>query len=154
MALQPKALLVACAAPLFAVGMTACGSSTKTSDVASSASSVVSSASSAASSVVSSASSAISSAAAPEGSLASQCTDIDSIMMGNPDADPAGTAAKLEEIKTKISTPDADLVGNVAAAYTEIAANPNDPAAQEKLKSSASALGAGCESATTTAKPN
>lgn len=74
--------------------------------------------------------------------------------MGNPDADPAGTAAQLEAVAAKISTDDAQLVDDVAAAYTEIAATPNDPAAQEKLRSSSSALGAGCESATTTAKPN
>jgi hypothetical protein len=67
---------------------------------------------------------------------------------------PAATAAKLAEIKAKISTPDAELVGNTADAYKEIAANPNDPAAHEQLKSSAGALGAGCQSATTTAKPN
>jgi hypothetical protein len=75
-------------------------------------------------------------------------------MMGSPDADPAATAEKLDEIKAKISTAEAELVGNTADAYKAIAANPNDPAAQEQLKSSAGALGAGCQSATTTAKPN
>lgn len=69
--------------------------------------------------------------------------------MGKPDADPAGTAQKLEEIQAKITTPDADLVGNLAAAYTAIAANPSDTGAQGKLSTSASALGAGCELATT-----
>jgi hypothetical protein len=47
-------------------------------------------------------------------------------MMGTPDADPAGTAAQLEAIKAKITTPDAELVENLAAAYTAIAANPAD----------------------------
>ena len=69
--------------------------------------------------------------------------------MGSPDADPAGTAAQLEDIKAKVTTPDADLLENVAAAYTAIAANPSDTGAQGKLSTSASALGAGCELATT-----
>lgn len=70
-------------------------------------------------------------------------------MLGNPDADPAGTAQQLEAIKDKITTPDADLVENVAAAYSAIAANPNDTEAQGNLSTASRALGAGCESATT-----
>ncbi len=157
MASREKTIVTACAAVAFALSVTACGSST-TSEVASSASSVASSASSAMSSAGSAASSIASSAvaqpAAADGTLATVCGEIDSVMMGEPDADPAGTAATLEAIATKISTPDAELVENLADAYTDIAASPDDPAVQEELKSSASALGAGCELATTTATPN
>ena len=74
--------------------------------------------------------------------------------MGKPDSDPAGTAQKLEAIQAKITTPDADLVGNVAAAYTAIAANPSDTEAQGRLSTSAQALGAGCQEATTAPGPN
>lgn len=74
--------------------------------------------------------------------------------MGEPDADPAATAKALEAIAPKVTTPDADLIGNLADAYTAIAANPADPEAQSKLQSSAKALGAGCEMATTAPKPN
>lgn len=74
--------------------------------------------------------------------------------MGTPDADPAGTAKQLEAIKDKITTPDAELVGNLADAYTAIAANPTDPEAESKVSTSASALGAGCQSATGTPTPN
>jgi hypothetical protein len=69
-------------------------------------------------------------------------------MMGTPDADPAGTAAQLEAIKAKITTPDAELVENLAAAYTAIAANPADTEVQNKVSTTASALGAGCQTAT------
>lgn len=117
-----------------------------------------SSASSAISSVASGASSAASSAIEPsgeaEGTLASECGAIDAIMSGEPDADPAGTAAKLEEIKAKISTPDAELVGHLAEAYQGAAANPHDPALHEQVQSSATELGQACHSATTSAKPN
>jgi hypothetical protein len=75
-------------------------------------------------------------------------------MSGEPDADPAGTAAKLEEIKAKISTPDAELVGHLAEAYQGAAANPHDPALHEQVQSSATELGQACHSATTSAKPN
>ncbi|MBU3686900.1 MAG: hypothetical protein FGM25_10940 [Mycobacterium sp.] len=93
-------------------------------------------------------------AAAAAGTLASVCTDIDAIMMGTPDSDPAGTAEKLEAIKARVSTPDADLIENVAAAYAALAANPNDMEAQAKLATSSTALGAGCELATTAPGPN
>ena len=93
-------------------------------------------------------------AAAAEGTLASVCTEIDGVMLGQPDANPAATAKQLEDIKAKVTTPDADLIGNVADAYTAIAANPADTEAQGKLQSSAKALGAGCEMATTAPKPN
>jgi hypothetical protein len=76
------------------------------------------------------------------------CTEIDKIMLGDPDADPAGTAQKLEAIKANITTPDADLVENVAAAYSAIAANPSDAAVQNNLSTASSALGAGCQTAT------
>lgn len=161
MAVLAKTVLTAFAGTAVALSMSACGGST--SSTASSATSAMSSASSAASSVASSASSAASSAvssatsavAAPaEGTLASVCTEIDAVMMGNPDADPAGTAQQLEAIKAKITTPDAELVENVAAAYSAIAADPSDVAAQDTLSTSASALGAGCQSATGTPGPN
>lgn len=74
--------------------------------------------------------------------------------MGTPDADPAGTAKQLEAIKDKITTPDAELVGNLAAAYTAIAENPTDPDAESNVSTSAKALGAGCQSATGTPTPN
>lgn len=150
MASRGKTIVTACAAAAFVLSVTACGSST-TSEVASSASSAMSSAGSAASSI---ASSAAAQPAAADGTLASVCSEIDSVMMAEPDADPAGTAATLGAIATRISTPDAELVENLADAYTDIAASPDDPAVQEELKTSASALGAGCELATTTATPN
>lgn len=144
-----KVVLASCATAAVALTLTACDSST-TSSTASSAASVASSvASSIASSAVASATSAIAAAAAAPGSLASVCTQIDGVMLGSPDADPAGTAAKLEAIKANVTTPDADLLENLAAAYTAIAANPADAAAQAKLQASAKALGAGCEMATT-----
>ncbi|MGI9164669.1 MAG: hypothetical protein ACR2JI_17360 [Mycobacterium sp.] len=140
-----KVVLASCATAAVAVSVTACGGSTT--------SSTASSAASAASSVASSATSAIAAAAA-EGTLASVCTEIDGVMMGKPDADPAGTAAQLEAIKAKVSTPDADLIENVAAAYSAIAADPADTEAQSKLSTSATALGAGCQTATTVPGPN
>ena len=140
-----KAVLASCATAAFAVTVTACGGST---------SSTTSSASSAMSSAASSAVSSATSAAAAEGTLASVCTQIDGIMLGSPDADPAGTANQLEAIQVKVTTDDADLIGNLAAAYSAIAANPGDTAAQSALADSAKALGAGCEMATTAPKPN
>lgn len=140
-----KAVLASCATAAFAVTVTACGGST---------SSTTSSASSAMSSAASSAVSSATSAAAAEGTLASVCTEIDGIMLGSPDADPAGTAKQLEAIQVKVTTDDADLIGNLAAAYSAIAANPGDTAAQGALADSAKALGAGCEMATTAPKPN
>ena len=140
-----KAVLASCATAAFSVTVTACGGSM---------SSTTSSASSAMSSAASSAVSSATSAAAAEGTLASVCTEIDGIMLGSPDADPAGTANQLEAIQVKVTTDDADLIGNLAAAYSAIAANPGDTAAQSALADSAKALGAGCEMATTAPKPN
>ena len=81
-------------------------------------------------------------------------------MLGNPDADAAGTAKKLNDIKAKVTTPDADLIGALAAAYQAIADNPNVPADQPEGKQMASALsdsskamGAACQSATTAPGP-
>ena len=142
-----KVVLASCATAALALSLSACGGST------SSTVSSASSASSAAASAASSATSAIA-AAAGEGTLASVCTEIDGVMMGSPDADPAGTAAQLEDIKAKVTTPDADLLENVAAAYTALAANPADTEAQAKLETSAKALGAGCQLATTAPGPN
>ena len=142
-----KVVLTSFASAAVALSLTGCGGST--SSTASSAETVASSAASVASSAVSSATEA----AAAQGTLASVCSEIDAVMLDEPDADPAGTAAKLEAIKAKISTPDAELVESVAAAYTAIAASPNDAAVQAELQTSASALGAGCESATATAGP-
>ncbi len=156
MAVLVKAVLTSAAAAAVALSIAACSNTTSStassassaaSAVSSAASSAGSAASSAASSVVSSASEAAGAAPAA-GTLASVCTEIDTLMMGNPDADPAGTAKQLEAIKEKITTPDADLVENLASAYTAIAANPTDVDAQNKVSTSASALGAGCQSAT------
>ncbi len=133
-----KIVLASCATALVTLSVSACGGSTSTMT----------------SSMTSSMSSSMSPTAAAGGTLASVCTDIDAIMMGTPDADPAGTAEKLEAIKARVSTPDADLIENVAAAYAALAANPNDTEAQAKLATSSSALGAGCELATTAPGPN
>jgi hypothetical protein len=134
--------LLACAAAALALSISACGSST-TSETASPATATVTSATPPP-------------MAAEEmaGTLAGACGDIDAVMLGEPDADPVGTAASLEEISEAISTPDAELVENLAAAYAEIALTPDDPAVQERLSSAASALGAGCELATTAPAPN
>ena len=82
-------------------------------------------------------------------------------MLGNPDADAAGTAKKLEDIKAEVTTPDADLIGALAAAYQAVADNPAVPADQPQgqqmattLSDSAKALGAACQSATTAPGPN
>lgn len=72
-------------------------------------------------------------------------------MGGNPDADPVGTASQLEEIKTQVTTPDADLIEALAAAYTAIAADPTTGG--EELTNSAKSLGAACQSATTAPQP-
>ena len=157
MAIPVTTVLTTVTAAAVALGLTACGSSpsstmsSATSAASSAASSAVSAATSAASSAASAASSAV--AAPATGSLASMCTDIDGIMLGDPDADPAGTALQLEAIQAKITTPDADLVGNLAAAYAAIAADPEDTALQSELSTAASALGAGCQSATGTPAP-
>jgi hypothetical protein len=146
------------------VTLSGCGSSSTSSTASSamsSASSAVSSASSAASSAVSSATSAMAApASAAAGSLAASCSQIDAVMEANPDADAAGTAKKLEEIKAGVTTPDADLIGALAAAYQAIADNPNVPAADPAgeamataVSGSAKALGAACQSATTAPTP-
>jgi hypothetical protein len=148
-----KTTVIAVAAALIAA-LSGCGGSS-TSSTASSASSAVSSASSAASSAVSSA------AAAPAaGTLAASCSQIDAVMEANPDADAAGTAQKLEAIKDQVTTPDADLIEALAAAYQAIADNPDVPAADPageamatELTNSAKALGAACQSATTAPAP-
>ena len=135
-----KVVLASCATALVTLSVSACGGSTSTmtSSMTSSMTSIESP----------------TAAAAAEGTLASVCTDIDAIMMGTPDSDPAGTSEKLEAIKARVSTPDADLIENVAAAYAALAANPNDMEAQAKLATSSTALGAGCELATTAPGPN
>lgn len=135
-----KVVLASCATALVTLSVSACGGSTSTmtSSMTSSMTSIESP----------------TAAAAAEGTLASVCTDIDAIMMGTPDSDPAGTSEKLEAIKARVSTPDADLIENVAAAYAALAANPNDTEAQAKLATSSTALGAGCELATTAPGPN
>ncbi len=115
-------------------------------------SSTSSTASSASSSSASASTSASATAAAESGTLAAVCSQIDTVMGDNPDADPAGTAKKLEDIKAEVTTPDADLIEAVAAAYTAIAEDPNGPA--EQLYDSSKALGAACQSATTAPQPN
>lgn len=136
-----KVVLASCATALVTLSVSACGGSTTSTMTSTMTSSMSSSMSPTA-------------AAAAAGTLASVCTDIDAIMMGTPDSDPAGTAEKLEAIKARVSTPDADLIENVAAAYAALAANPNDMEAQAKLATSSTALGAGCELATTAPGPN
>lgn len=163
---MPRLLTTTLVAPIamaaLGLSLSGCGGSS-TSSTASSAMSAASSAVDSASSAVSSAASSVSSAAssaassavassAEAGSLAAACPEIDALMMGNPDADPAGTAKQLEAIKATVTTPDADLIEALAAAYTEIAANPNAPT--EALSSSAKALGAACQTATTAPTPN
>jgi hypothetical protein len=82
-------------------------------------------------------------------------------MEANPDSDPAGTAAKLEEIMAEVTTPDADLIGALADAYSEIADNPDvmsdspdGQAMADALSNSAKSLGAACQTATTAPGPN
>ena len=157
---MPKLLTTALITPL-AVGMclslSGCGGSTSTT-----ASSAASAASAAVSSATEAASSAVSAATAPAaGSLAASCSQIDAVMEGNPDSDPAGTAKKLEDIKASVTTPEAGLIEALAAAYTAIAGSPGvgaDTAAGQQLTSalttSATALGAACQAATTAPRPN
>lgn len=82
-------------------------------------------------------------------------------MEASPDVDAAGTATKLEDIKTQVTTPDAELIGALAAAYQAVADNPDVSADQPEgqqlattLSESATALGAACQSATTAPVPN
>lgn len=158
---MPKLLTTALVAPLalgLCLSLSGCGGSS----TSSTASSAASAASSVASSAASAASSAVSGATAPAaGTLAASCSQIDAVMEGNPDSDPAGTAKKLEDIKASVTTPDADLIEALAAAYTAIAGNPgvgaDTPTGQQltgALKSSATALGAACQMATTAPRPN
>ena len=159
--LRTTTVITSIAVAGLSLSLSGCGGSS-TSSTASSASSAVSSASSA---VSSAASSAASPAGAPTraaaGTLAAACSQIDEVMLGNPDADPAGTAKKLDDIKAKVTTPDADLIGALAAAYQAIADNPNVAADQPEgkqmastLSDSAKAMGAACQSATTAPGPN
>ncbi len=82
-------------------------------------------------------------------------------MEANPDEDAAATAQKLNDIKMQVTTPDADLIEALAAAYQAVADNPDVPADQPEgqqmaaaLSDSAKALGAACQSATTAPGPN
>ena len=100
-------------------------------------------------------------ATAEVGTLAMACSQIDAVMEANPDDDAAGTAQQLEDIKVMVTTPDADLIGALASAYQAVADNPDvladAPEGQQMtttLSESAMALGAACQSATTTPVPN
>ncbi|MGV0990797.1 MAG: hypothetical protein ACOYB7_00955 [Mycobacterium sp.] len=138
-------LVAPIAAAALALSLSGCGGS--------STSSTASSASSATTASATSVSESASAAASPEpGTLAAACPQLDALMGGNPDADPAGTAKKLEDIKAEVTTPDADLIEALATAYTVIAGNPS--VAPDQLSASATALGAACQSATTAPRPN
>ncbi|MFM8857600.1 MAG: hypothetical protein ACKOI2_10445 [Actinomycetota bacterium] len=76
------------------------------------------------------------------------CNEIDAIMMGEPDSNPALTARQLRAIEPRIIPSDAALLENVAEAYSALTVNPNDVAAQQRLSNSATALGSGCQMAT------
>ena len=154
---MPKLITTALVMPLavgLSLSLSGCGGSSSTS-ASSAASSVASSAPSAASSAVSAATEPAA------GSLAASCSQIDAVMEGNPDSDPAGTAKKLEDIKASVTTPEAGLIEALAAAYSAIAGSPGvgaDTAAGQQLTSalttSATALGAACQAATTAPRPN
>lgn len=140
----------ALAAAALSVSLSGCGGSS-TSTTASSASSESAPASA----------SSPAPAGAAAGSLAASCSKLDAVMEANPDADPAGTAAKLTEIMAGVTTPDADLIGALVDAYTAIADNPGvaagSPEGQamaDALSSSAKSLGAACQSATTSPAPS
>jgi hypothetical protein len=137
-------LVVPIAVAALGLSLSGCGSSSTSSTVSSSSSSSTSSANAS--------TSASATASAEAGTLAAACSQIDAVMGDNPDADPAGTAKKLEDIRAQVTTPDADLIEAVAAAYTAIGENPNGPA--EQLYDSSKALGAACQSATTAPHPN
>jgi len=126
------------------LALTGCGGSSKSSDTATQSSS--------AAPATQSSAEASASAAAEPGTLAAACPQIDAVMGANPDADPAGTAKKLEDIQAQVTTPDADVIGALAAAYAAIAVDPNGPV--QELSDSARALGAACETATTAPRPN
>ena len=149
---MPKLLTTALVAPIavaaLSLSLSGCGGSS----TSSTASSTSSSASASSESSASASTSASAPSGAEPGTLAAACSQIDTVMGDNPDADPAGTAKKLEDIKAEVTTPDADLIEAVAAAYTAFAENPNGPA--EQLYESSKALGAACQSATTAPQPN
>ena len=86
--------------------------------------------------------------------LAESCTEIDTIMTGTPDSDPAATAAALEKIAATMSASESEGVTALAKAYTAMAADPASTANQETLKQAASSLGAACQSATQSAQPS
>lgn len=159
-----RVLKISLVAPIavaaLSVALTGCGGSSTSSSSSSSASSA-SAVSESASAATSAATSAAAPASAAAGTLAASCSQIDAVMEANPDADAAGTANKLEGIKAQVTTPDADLIEAVAAAYQAIADNPDVPAADpagqamaEALTNSSKALGAACQSATTAPVPN
>lgn len=143
-------LVTPIAVAALSLSLSGCGGSSSTT-TASSASSASSTSSASSESSAPSASTSVS-ATAEAGTLAAACSQLDAVMEADPDADPAGTAMKLEDIKTQVTTPDADLIEALAAAYTAIAADPTGPT--EALSSSAKALGAACQSATTAPRPN
>ena len=140
----PTTLLAPIAAVALSLSLSGCGGSSTTT-TASSASSTASESSVAAPSTSAS-------ATAEAGTLAAACSKIDAVMEANPDADPAGTAMKLEDIKAEVTTPDADLIEALAAAYTATAADPSGSV--ETLSNAAKSLGAACQSATTAPRPN
>ncbi|WP_167098626.1 hypothetical protein [Mycobacterium sp. DL592] len=145
---MPRLLTTTLIAPIavaaLSLSLSGCGGSQSSStSSASSASSTTS---------VSATTSASAAATAQAGTLAAACSQIDAVMGNNPDADPAGTAKKLEDIKAEVTTPDADIIEALVVAYTAIAQNPAGSA--DDVYNSSKALGAACESATTAPKPN
>ncbi|WP_328359894.1 hypothetical protein OG976_07315 [Mycobacterium sp. NBC_00419] len=147
---MPRLLTTTLIAPIavaaLSLSLSGCGGS-QSSSTSSTTSASASTTSSAAEST-----SASAAATAEAGTLAAACSQIDAVMSDNPDADPAGTAKKLEDIKAEVTTPDADLIEALVTAYTAIAENPAGPA--DDVYNSSKALGAACESATTAPKPN
>lgn len=150
------ALIAPIAVAALSLSLSGCGGSS-TSTTASSAST----ASSAATSASAAAAPASTQDSATAGTLAASCAEIDAVMESNPDADAAATAKTLDDIKMQVTTPDADLIGALAAAYQAVADNPDvsadSPAGQQMaadLSDSATALGAACQTATTAPRPN
>ncbi len=152
--LLTTALTAPIAVAALSLSLVGCGGSSTSSVASSAASSAASAGSSVASSAASAATSAASSAAsavAAAGSLGASCSQIDAVMEASPDADPAGTAKKLEEIKAGVTTSDADLIEALASAYSAVAGVPNPtPEQSAAVGDSAKALGAACQTATTT----
>ncbi|MCB0932715.1 MAG: hypothetical protein KDB71_12550 [Mycobacterium sp.] len=149
-------LIAPIAAAALCLSLSGCGdssnSSTASSSASSSSSTSSSSAPSSADASTSASTEATANATAEAGTLAAVCTQIDAVMEGEPDADPAGTAKKLEDIKAEVTTTDADLIEALAAAYGAIAENPSAPT--QPVADSAKALGAACQNATTAPQPN